>query len=135
MGNCFYRDEPVRKSDVDQPGGAGVSAVKPPESGPQNGSVSSTPSHGAQFQNNMLGADSVNISIPDVPQVTGKIFVALYDYEARTSEDLSFQKGEQLEILNDTQGDWWYARSKHGEREGYIPSNYVAKLKSLESEP
>ena len=62
------------------------------------------------------------------------LFVALYDYEARTDEDLSFKKMEILEILNDAQGDWWYARSKTTKLEGYIPSNYVAKVKSLESE-
>lgn len=61
-------------------------------------------------------------------------FVALYDYEARTIEDLSFKKGEIVEIINDTQGDWWYARSCTTKLEGYIPSNYVAKVKSLESE-
>lgn len=33
-----------------------------------------------------------------------RIFVALYDYDARTEEDLSFKKGENLIILNDTQG-------------------------------
>ena len=64
-----------------------------------------------------------------------KIFVALYDYDARTDEDLSFRKGEHLIILNDTQGDWWFARSKATKREGYIPSNYVAKLESIEAEP
>ena len=32
-----------------------------------------------------------------------KIFVALYDYDARTDEDLSFKKGEHLYIINDTQ--------------------------------
>lgn len=63
-----------------------------------------------------------------------KIFVALYDYVARTSEDLSFAKGDYLEILNDTCGDWWYARSQKSAAEGYIPSNYVAKLKSVEAE-
>jgi len=62
-------------------------------------------------------------------------FIALYDYEARTIEDLSFKKGEVVEIINDTQGDWWYARSRTTRLEGYIPSNYVAKVKSLESEP
>lgn len=70
---------------------------------------------------------------PDAPNA--KIFVALYDYDARTDEDLSFRKGEHLEILNDTQGDWWLARSKRTRLEGYIPSNYVAKLKSIEAEP
>lgn len=64
-----------------------------------------------------------------------KIFVALYDYDARTEEDLSFKKGEHLEILNDTQGEWWYARSRSTNQCGYIPSNYVAKLKSIEAEP
>ena len=39
-----------------------------------------------------------------------QVFVALYDYEARTDEDLSFKKGDHLEIINDTQGDWWFAR-------------------------
>ncbi|VEN44814.1 unnamed protein product [Callosobruchus maculatus] len=68
-------------------------------------------------------------------QPSARIFVALYDYEARTDEDLSFRKGEHLEILNDTQGDWWLARSKRSRQEGYIPSNYVAKLKSIEAEP
>ncbi|KAG8240242.1 hypothetical protein J437_LFUL004702 [Ladona fulva] len=67
--------------------------------------------------------------------LNAKIFVALYDYDARTDEDLSFRKGEHLEILNDTQGDWWLARSKATKQEGYIPSNYVAKLKSIEAEP
>ena len=69
------------------------------------------------------------------PNLQTKIFVALYDYDARTDEDLSFKKGEHLEIINDTQGDWWFARSKATKLEGYIPSNYVAKLKSIEAEP
>ena len=67
--------------------------------------------------------------------ITSKVFVALYDYDARTDEDLSFKKGEHLEVINDTQGDWWFARSKSSKQEGYIPSNYVAKLKSIEAEP
>ncbi|GBP23254.1 Tyrosine-protein kinase Src42A [Eumeta japonica] len=73
---------------------------------------------------------------PDPAEVPPtRIFVALYDYDARTDEDLSFRKGEHLEILNDTQGDWWLARSKKTKQEGYIPSNYVARLQSIEAEP
>lgn len=30
------------------------------------------------------------------------LFVALYDYEARTEDDLSFRKGERFQILNST---------------------------------
>ena len=61
------------------------------------------------------------------------IFVALYDYEARTAEDLSFTKGDELEIINNTDGDWWQARSLLTNQVGYIPSNFVAPAKSLES--
>ncbi|KAJ8033873.1 Tyrosine-protein kinase Src42A [Holothuria leucospilota] len=80
-----------------------------------------------------------NIPPPALPQSVQpyqsvKIFVALFDYEARTNEDLSFKKGEHLEVKDDT-GDWWHARSKDTGKDGYIPCNYVAKLQSLESEP
>lgn len=75
-------------------------------------------------------------TIPEIGLLgNAKVFVALYDYDARTDEDLSFKKGEHLIILNDTQGDWWFARSKATKQEGYIPSNYVAKLESIEAEP
>lgn len=45
------------------------------------------------------------VPIPESEAImpNAKIFVALYDYDARTDEDLSFRKGEHLEILNDTQ--------------------------------
>ncbi|XP_045460826.1 tyrosine-protein kinase Src42A-like [Harmonia axyridis] len=68
-------------------------------------------------------------------ELPSNIFVALYDYDARTDEDLGFRKGEYLEILNDSHGDWWLAVNKRTLRKGYVPSNYVAKLKSIEAEP
>ena len=64
----------------------------------------------------------------------GPIFIALFDYEQRTNEDLSFTKGERLEIVNNTDGDWWQARSLDTFREGYIPSNYVAESKTIQAE-
>ncbi|NXY92268.1 YRK kinase, partial [Alcedo cyanopectus] len=30
------------------------------------------------------------------------LFIALYDYEARTEDDLTFQKGEKFHIINNT---------------------------------
>ncbi|KAL4235907.1 Tyrosine-protein kinase Src42A [Mactra antiquata] len=118
-------------------------------------SSSSTPQHNATDTNgtvanpNQVGlmvvstpqqsTTTVPVSPPkvesvDSPRVAPKVFVALYDYDARTAEDLSFRKGEHLELQTDTEGDWWYAKSLTTKLEGYIPSNYVAKLKSLESE-
>ena len=62
------------------------------------------------------------------------IFIGLYDYEARISEDLTFKKGDRLQIINTADGDWWYARSLSTNQEGYIPSTYVAPDKSYEAE-
>lgn len=135
MGNCITRQRSLVKKD-----GAGLTTSV-------NSKESTTPtSPNPPMQ--QLALDTVNnpgrnVPMPPVPEpenpsssnVNTKIFVALYDYDARTDEDLSFRKGEHLEILNDTQGDWWLARSKATKQEGYIPSNYVAKLKSIEAEP
>uniref|UniRef100_A0A4W4FXG3 Tyrosine-protein kinase n=1 Tax=Electrophorus electricus TaxID=8005 RepID=A0A4W4FXG3_ELEEL len=63
------------------------------------------------------------------------LFVALYDYEARTEDDLSFQKGEKFQIINSTEGDWWEGRSLTTGGTGYIPSNYGVWLHVTLSPP
>uniref|UniRef100_A0A8C4R7N8 Tyrosine-protein kinase n=2 Tax=Eptatretus burgeri TaxID=7764 RepID=A0A8C4R7N8_EPTBU len=60
-------------------------------------------------------------------------FIALYDYEARLPEDLSFKKGERFHIINSTD-DWWEARSLETGRTGYVPSNYMAPANSVKAE-
>lgn len=66
------------------------------------------------------------------------LYVAQYDYSARTDQDLSFHAGDTLEALNKSAGDWWYARALTGvsaNTEGYIPANYVAPVESIDAEP
>lgn len=85
---------------------------------------------------------------PDPPKTQeperskGHYFVALFDYQARTAEDLSFHAGDKLQVLDTSHEGWWLAR--HLERkeaglgqqlQGYIPSNYVAEDRSLQAEP
>lgn len=119
MGNCFSTPATKEKPTIDNR--APIDDVQPS----QNTPVPTPPPDPIR---------PIQI-LPENDVPNAKIFVALYDYDARTDEDLSFRKGEHLEILNDTQGDWWLARSKRTRQEGYIPSNYVAKLKSIEAEP
>ena len=61
-------------------------------------------------------------------------YIAIYDYDARTKEDLTIKKGDLLEIIKRKSTAWWTAKNESGQ-EGWIPSNYVAKQGSLESEP
>lgn len=138
MGNCFSRPRSSTKKD-----GVGLPApstsIQPATPSIQNLNLQI----GGPTLENSNPRETRNGPMPPIPEPeqgntnnsSAKIFVALYDYDARTDEDLSFRKGEHLEILNDTQGDWWLARSKATKQEGYIPSNYVAKLKSIEAEP
>uniref|UniRef100_A0A8B9LFZ7 Tyrosine-protein kinase n=1 Tax=Astyanax mexicanus TaxID=7994 RepID=A0A8B9LFZ7_ASTMX len=78
-----------------------------------------------------------NVSQPRSTAITGggvTLFIALYDYDARTEDDLTFQKGEKFHIINNTEGDWWEARSLDTGKSGYIPSNYVAPVDSIQAE-
>ena len=151
MGNCLSRTHSSGGPHKDLMGGGAFGSVNPGgESGLAAASIQQLHVHPDQAMvqgamgtpirsgvNPGLMPDSSR-PLPDPGDLNSglsKIFVALYDYDARTDEDLSFKKGEHLEILNDTQGDWWFARSKATKLEGYIPSNYVAKLKSIEAEP
>ncbi|XP_065670564.1 tyrosine-protein kinase SRK2 [Hydra vulgaris] len=71
---------------------------------------------------------------PPFPDNTAKVVVAVYDYDARLDDDLSFVKGDLLEIREEAT-DWWYARSRKNGKKGYIPGNYVAPIQTLEAEP
>uniref|UniRef100_A0AAQ6IR36 Tyrosine-protein kinase n=1 Tax=Anabas testudineus TaxID=64144 RepID=A0AAQ6IR36_ANATE len=55
------------------------------------------------------GVDSNNVTSSNIATLAGGVttFVALYDYESRTASDLSFRKGERLQIVNNT---WYFGR-------------------------
>ena len=72
--------------------------------------------------------------MPLEPTVNYPIFVGKYDFDSRTDDDLSFKRGDQMYITSTDAGDWWFARLKDNGREGYIPSNYVAEINSLDAE-
>lgn len=72
---------------------------------------------------------------PQTPTSSVRVYIALYDYDARTDDDLSFKKGDFLEIKpEDCNFDWWMATDRGTNQSGYIPNNYVAEVKTLEAE-
>ena len=62
------------------------------------------------------------------------MFVGKYDYDSQTDDDLSFKKGDHIYIISTDDEDWWFAQSVATGKQGYIPSNYVAKWGSLDAE-
>ncbi len=61
------------------------------------------------------------------------IYSCLYDFTGRNKGDLSFVKGDAIEILHNSDGDWWLGKCLRTNCTGYIPSNYIEPLNSLRS--
>ena len=53
--------------------------------------------------------------------------IAIYDYTATQTEELSIKKDEKLTILDDSKTWWQVENSRH--ESGYVPSNYVKRAK------
>lgn len=63
-----------------------------------------------------------------------RIVIALYNYTAREDTDVSFVKGDRMEVLDDTESDWWRVIHLTTRQEGLIPWNFVAEERSVNSE-
>ena len=72
----------------------------------------------------ILGKDQSTQSI-DPPK--GPVYVAIRDWEARESDELSIKKGEKLEIKKERTEGWWLARSLDTDQEGDVPFTHIEK--------
>lgn len=61
------------------------------------------------------------------------IVIAMYNYRAQNKGDLSFMKGEKLEVVEKSDPDWWTVKRLETGEIGYIPANYVGST-AIESE-
>ncbi|VDK70719.1 unnamed protein product [Anisakis simplex] len=71
-----------------------------------------------------------NISMISSPKQTIlEVVIALYSFDAQTAGELSFRKGERLEIIDHPAHDpeWWKARNSKG-CTGLVPTNYIEVL-------
>ncbi|XP_051962414.1 protein-tyrosine kinase 6-like isoform X2 [Xyrauchen texanus] len=73
------------------------------------------------------------------PQKTDNaIYTALWDFEARDVEEVSFKAGDMFQIVKRS-NEWWTARKIDSNgcvlATGFVPYNYLASDKSIESQP
>jgi len=54
----------------------------------------------------------------------GKEALAIYDFQARTSRELSFRKGDVLFLFEKVSADWWEGATA-GNQKGLIPDKYI----------
>lgn len=62
-----------------------------------------------------------------------KVVRALYRYDAQQNDELSFDEGDLLYILDMSNADWW--KAKCGDATGLIPSNYVQESTEMIDNP
>ncbi|KAM4045993.1 SH3 and cysteine-rich domain-containing protein 3 isoform 1-T1 [Anomaloglossus baeobatrachus] len=57
-------------------------------------------------------------------------FVALYRFKALEKDDLDFQAGDRITVIDDSNEEWW--RGKIGEKAGYMPANFIIRVRAGE---
>ncbi|KAM4625151.1 tyrosine-protein kinase Lck [Polymixia lowei] len=72
---------------------------------------------------------------PPTSPLPDNLVVAIYSYEPNHNDDLGFEKGDKLKILNREDPEWYMAESLITGQRGYIPHNFVATMNTMETEP
>ncbi|KAI4881025.1 hypothetical protein NFI96_021795 [Prochilodus magdalenae] len=99
---------------------------------PQKDRYTKDPTQPGPATNNSSLPPRRDLQSIDDTRAKQKVVVALYTYEAGDKAQLTFRKGEKLQILTQN-GDWWHAKSLTSGKEGLIPSNYVEAEESIEA--
>lgn len=73
-----------------------------------------------QTENISMGRRPCNHQMDSAPTV-----VALYDYTASRSDELTIHRGDIIRVFFKDNEDWWYGSIGKGQ-EGYFPANHVA---------
>ncbi|KAJ8370708.1 hypothetical protein SKAU_G00107360 [Synaphobranchus kaupii] len=77
-------------------------------------------------------------AVSNLQPVESTIYTAMWAFEARADQELSFQEGDLFNII-DRSGDWWTARKvdRHGRMlaTGVVPYNYLARGESVAAQP
>lgn len=67
----------------------------------------------------------------------GSLYAAVWGFESRLPDELSFQRGQLFAVLT-RDGDWWAAQRVDPDGRvldtGIVPANYLARAGSLESQ-
>ncbi|KAM3932313.1 jouberin [Leptodactylus fuscus] len=91
---------------------------------PVGQSLSRTPSIKLQMSNSEPKISSLKIEADGVLPIQETV-VALYDYTAHRSDELSIHRSDIIHVLYKDNDNWWFGSLQNG-LQGYFPANYVA---------
>jgi len=59
-------------------------------------------------------------------------YIALFDYEQATTDDMTIKKNDPLIVMNKNHPDWWLAKNLRTKQTGYVPYNYITSIDDLQ---
>lgn len=73
-----------------------------------------------------------HISPPPMKPVEAANFIALFDYDKATKDDMTIRKNDSLFVTDQSHRDWWLAKNLRTKETGYVPFNYITAMDNLE---
>ncbi|CAL8299747.1 unnamed protein product [Boreogadus saida] len=71
---------------------------------------------------------------PPTSPLPDNVVLAIYKYAPTSKEELGFEKGDHLKIINKDDPEWYMAESLITGQRGFIPFNFVAASNTMETE-
>eukprot|EP00057_Strongylocentrotus_purpuratus_P032667 XP_788430.2 PREDICTED: protein enhancer of sevenless 2B [Strongylocentrotus purpuratus] len=71
---------------------------------------------------------SQTIYLKDRKSESIHLVLALYDFTAGEEGELSFKKGDRIEVINETDPNWWTGKLVATESQGLFPSTYTKEI-------
>uniref|UniRef100_UPI0037E8F66B protein-tyrosine kinase 6b n=1 Tax=Semicossyphus pulcher TaxID=241346 RepID=UPI0037E8F66B len=132
MGECLRRACPCLQTLWDRI----FSAKKSPSGGGGGGAGGVNVGNGGDSSGEERSSSPVQVQpTQDKSPESGSIYTALWPFESRHHEELSFQEGDLFSVINRS-GEWWTARriDKNGRvlDTGIVPQNYLTRAESLQ---
>jgi hypothetical protein len=81
--------------------------------------------------NNVNGTNT-NSLINQQQQLDKPNYIALFDYESATKDDMTIKKNDQLIVIDKSHPDWWLAKNLRTKDTGYVPYNYITSIDDLQ---
>lgn len=98
---------------------------------PVGSPLSRTPSVRLQTSDNLLVTSYMKGASSSTP--VQETVVALYDYTAHRSDELTIHRSDIIQVLYKDNDNWWFGSLANGQQ-GYFPANYVAGETEYEKE-
>ena len=64
-----------------------------------------------------------------------RLYHVLHNFDGKQPEELTIREGDQVEVIRNDEGMWWFVRNTLTKQEGYVPCNFIAKMTSMQAEP